>query len=174
VVADEVRALSIRSAASGQQMKATIDTIVQAINTAVSAVEDNTKTEIKMINSSEETIDEVANTFEELAIKLSTASAMMQDMANATQHKIGNVIVSLQFQDRVSQVVGSIDHSLKTVAIEIQQLDDRVKSDSHVSDLLDNWLQTLRASYTMSEQNDVHASGAINTHSSSEDDIELF
>ena len=76
----------------------------------------------------------------------------MRGQGNIIRADIENLLVNLQFQDRVSQIISVIDGDIK-------RLRDTLDSDAAVPGA-DEWLTDLKRLYTMDDQHDIHASKA--------------
>lgn len=91
---------------------------------------------------------------------------LQQQSANVAD-EIAQVLVALQFQDRVSQMLTLITRDLDKLQ---QQLDERQASSlsGHTLSPMvsDRWLQELSTAYTMPEQHAIHGG---NTHAKSDD-----
>ena len=70
---------------------------------------------------------------------------------------VENLLLNLQFQDRVSQIISVIDS-------DIQRLQDTVQNEQPIPPA-NEWLSELKVLYTMHEQHQVHATTAATTGS---------
>jgi methyl-accepting chemotaxis protein len=145
VIAKEIRHLSQVSAQAGKQitdrmanvtkmMKATIDVATKA------SVDDKLAIEL-----SGSVVQDVLGHVHELGAN----AEKMRGQGNIIRSDIENLLVNLQFQDRVSQIISVIDGDIK-------RLMDAIESESAVPGA-DEWLSDLRRLYTMNDQHQVHA-----------------
>ena len=80
--------------------------------------------------------------------ELSAESQAMLGQGNVIRANIEELIVSLQFQDRVNQVISVVDQDM---ALLRETLDTGARVPSP-----DEWLRALQARYTMREQRQSH------------------
>ena len=144
VVADEVRKLSTQSGATGTRIAAKVDHINRAMETALAQVQQSSTADMELINRSENTISQVLERFHGTA----DAELLLNENTEIKQN-IDDVLVSLQFQDRVSQILGH-------VTSDMARLGDAITSS--VPDA-DQWLVQLERTYTTLEQVQVHRGG---------------
>lgn len=163
VVADEVRKLSTMSGDSGKKISQRVEQINAAITSAAAASEQSAIRDAESVKHSEAVIGQVIARFHSAASRLTESSAILNDASIGIRDEISDVLVSLQFQDRVSQI---LSHTR----------DDMRKFEAHVSDNLnaekrtpidaEAWLDELSKTYTTTEQRKMH-SGADTAQSDS-------
>ena len=148
VIAKEIRHLSEVSAKTGKQITdrmAQVSTIMTATVEAAShtAVQDHAAIEL-----SGSVVRDVLAHVQALA----DGSEAMRAQGNVIRSDIENLMVNLQFQDRVSQILSVVDQ-------DISRLIETVDADQGLP-APDAWLARLKASYTTMEQHQSHASPA--------------
>lgn len=163
VVADEVRKLSTLSAETGKRISQGAERINAAIASTVSASEQSVTRDAESVTHSESVIGQVIERFHGAASRLTDSSRILNEASMGIRDEISDVLVSLQFQDRVSQILSHIR-------------DDIRKFETHVNDCLDAgqctpideeaWLDELSKTYTTTEQRETHT-GANATQSAS-------
>jgi methyl-accepting chemotaxis protein len=163
VVADEVRKLSTLSAETGKRISQGAEQINAAIASTVSASEQSVTRDAESVTHSESVIGQVIERFHGAASRLTDSSRILNEASMGIRDEISDVLVSLQFQDRVSQILSHIR-------------DDIRKFEAHVNDCLDAgqctpidekaWLDELSKTYTTTEQRETHT-GANATQSAS-------
>jgi methyl-accepting chemotaxis protein len=163
VVADEVRKLSTLSAETGKRISQGAEQINAAIASTVSASEQSVTRDAESVTHSESVIGQVIERFHGAASRLTDSSRILNEASMGIRDEISDVLVSLQFQDRVSQILSHIR-------------DDIRKFEAHVNDCLDAgqcapidekaWLDELSKTYTTTEQREMHT-GANATQSAS-------
>lgn len=163
VVADEVRKLSTLSAETGKRISQGAEQINAAIASTVSASEQSVTRDAESVTHSESVIGQVIERFHGAASRLTDSSRILNEASMGIRDEISDVLVSLQFQDRVSQILSHIR-------------DDIRRFEAHVNDCLDAgqctpidekaWLDELSKTYTTTEQREMHT-GANATQSAS-------
>ncbi|WP_211208241.1 methyl-accepting chemotaxis protein [Leeia oryzae] len=105
VVADEVRKLSNLSGDTGRSITETTEVISKAINATFASAELSAANASSSIQASEASIHDVLADFEGVTTSLLGATDMLRDNSQQIQHQISELLVGLQFQDRVSQIL---------------------------------------------------------------------
>lgn len=169
VVADEVRKLSTLSGETGNKISQRVELVNAAIRSAIDASEQSAKRDSESVSHSEEVIGQVIERFRGAATRLTDSSHILQEASVGIRDEISDVLVSLQFQDRVSQILSHIR-------------DDMNKLESHLDACLNAnrcepidtkaWLDELLNTYTTSEQRDLHQGDGGTA--SSDSDITFF
>ena len=171
VVADEVRSLSQRSSDTGEQMIGKVDGICSAMDSAVNVTESQLDNEKLKSEESQQVIREVISKLDLIINQFADSSGLLKAHSIEITNEINDVLVSLQFQDRVAQI---LEHTKGEIArfslllanpTEIETIDKT------------SWLQEMSQGYTTSEQRDLHASSTSDSAYSqgeSDDEIEFF
>ncbi|HEX5357562.1 MAG TPA: methyl-accepting chemotaxis protein [Aquabacterium sp.] len=151
-IAKEIRSLSQSSAETASQITDRIARVTTIMTSTSDAATKATTHESAAITQSNKVVGEVLQHMRQL----SSDSESMRERGNVIRGNIEQLIVNLQFHDRVSQVISVVDGDMT-------RLRDSVESDSAIPDS-DEWLQQLKGHYTMKEQRQNHAPAtAINT-----------
>jgi len=153
VVADEVRKLSMMSSATGKKMTEKAETISAAIASAWQISEQSSAEDAKAVGKSEETIAMVLTQFSYAAISLANSADLLRKEGDAIRNEIGEVLVSLQFQDRNSQILAQVRDGLQQLNTHLQECgggDNDVRMDAQA------WLDDMRLRYATEEQRDIH------------------
>lgn len=149
VVADEVRKLSTQSGATGTKIAAKVDHINRAMESALSQVRQSSTADMELINRSEHTINAVLDRFQGTSQSMRADAEMLLGENTEIKHNIDEVLVALQFQDRVSQILAHVSGDMR-------KLGEKVESE--VPDA-SQWLTQLERTYTTLEQVQVHRGG---------------
>ncbi len=152
VVATEVRKLSTLSATTGKNITKKVEAINATIKAALDAAQKLSVNEAQMIDDSKAVIGRVIGEFQEVATELTGTVDQLGQESRIVEQNVNEVLVSLQFQDRVSQI---LDH----VHRDMEKLDGHLTHDEALPDQ-QQWLDALKASYTTLEQREVHSGGA--------------
>ncbi|HEV6968782.1 MAG TPA: methyl-accepting chemotaxis protein [Roseateles sp.] len=166
VVAQEVRVLSNRSAATGRQIGSRIESVDAAMTAILKAVEGYVAHDAELVCQSERSIAEVLGEFERVAGGLGNSAQLLQAEGDTLQAEIGQVLVDLQFQDRVSQILRQVIEDAERLHAAVLAASRRLQAGEPVEPLdADAWLETLRATYTTPEQQLLHRGGQAATPS---------
>jgi methyl-accepting chemotaxis protein len=162
VVADEVRKLSSMSGETGRKISETVNTVNAAIARTVQMSRHHAEQDTLTLADSERVVSQVIEHFRGTAQTIVRNSHDLQQQSANVADEIAQVLVALQFQDRVSQMLTLITRDLDKLQ---QQLDERQASSLSGHALTpmvsDRWLQELSTAYTMPEQHSIHGG---NTH----------
>jgi methyl-accepting chemotaxis protein len=153
VVADEVRKLSTRSSETGKKMTQKVGVINAAISMAIAETEKSSVKDAETVHSSDDTIKKVLARFSEEASILSEAAETLRKESSGIGAEISDVLVSLQFQDRVSQILSHVKNNMEKLHLHLvdrQKLTPRPSVDSKT------WLEEMEITYTTEEQRQIH------------------
>lgn len=153
VVADEVRKLSNMSGETGRKISVTVESVNKAIASTLQISEQYAKQDTEMVNSSEQIIGRVLGQFQSATSSLSDTSDRLREESVKANGEIEDVLVALQFQDRVSQVLTLICNDLEKLKEHIEECKHGVGGSSFDAR---TWLGELSQTYTMPEQHAVH------------------
>ena len=176
VVATEVRMLSMRSAETGKEITNRVGLISSAILAASQAAEQSSDAEDKSMQSAEGMIEAVLNEFREMTDALVQSSALLKQESIGIQGEVGQALVQLQFQDRVSQVMSHVRANMEQLLPLLRENRQRY-IDSGVLEPLDPDLlmHDLQKTYAMAEEHAVHSGARLAAPAASEaDEITFF
>jgi methyl-accepting chemotaxis protein len=153
VVAGEVRTLSQRSAETGRQIGATVATVNQVIAATLAVSRQYARQDAEVAAHAEQTIHSVLERFRGNAGGLSDATQLLRAESSLIRDDISDILVSLQFQDRSSQI-------LAQVGADIGKLSGVLAGTA--PGMLDaaTWLSEMERTYTTPEQHALHGGGA--------------
>ncbi len=172
VVATEIRGLSLRSRETATQMTDKVTSIRKSIESTVDTAETALSRSSEQLAETEESIDHVITKSREVIEQLQQSSRNLRDDADGVRKVIEQLIVELQFQDRVSQILTQVSSNLRELEQEISESRD---ADGHIRRLdfdADAWLAKMQASYTMLDQHRNHRGEEYKE--SKDSDIEFF
>jgi len=157
VVADEVRKLSTLSGNTGQKIGETVETVNGAIARTLELSQRHAERDTGTLNNSGQTIEQVIGAFGGTTRDVVERSDALANNASAVGGAISEVLVALQFQDRVSQMLGHIRDDqarLERLVVERRAL---AAAGQPLPPLdTQGWLTELARTYTMAEQVAVH------------------
>lgn len=173
VVADEVRKLSSLSSATGKNMTEKVNVINGAVNGAFAVAEKATKDDDGMMERAENSIKEVLSSFTVTVEDLARSKQAMQQEGQHIQQEIAEMLVSLQFQDRTSQILNQVNQSVEDLSVTITQVHaDQQKGQDFTDKDVRQWLTKMEKGYAMLEQRKNHGSSKAQQHVS--EDITFF
>ncbi|TXI91641.1 MAG: hypothetical protein E6Q34_07085 [Burkholderiaceae bacterium] len=148
VVADEVRKLSHLSAETGKRMGERVEHISQVMKVALSAADRSAIQDKRVLEVSGAVVRDVLSHVETMG----DAAEQMRHHGNVIRSDIEDLLVTLQFQDRISQILQVVKNDmskLEKTAAEFNQ--------GHFPETA-TWLEELQNTYTMHEEHKHHDS----------------
>ena len=157
VVAQEVRNLSSRSAETGRNISNRVGLISSAILAASQAAEQSSEHENRSMQSAEGMIETVLADFRSMTDALVQSSDLLKQESIGIQGEVGQALVQLQFQDRVSQVMAHVRENMELLPALLRENRVRYEADQ-VLEPLDPapLLHELQKTYAMAEEHAVH------------------
>ena len=151
VVADAVRELSRQSSETGKHIGAKIAAVTAAIETTLLAATQRARADEQSMHDADAAVAAILERFRTATASLGASSEILQRESSGIRNEVTDVLVSLQFQDRVSQMLGHIESDM-------QKLAAKACHGEPGAALLDvhAWLEELTHSYTTEEQRVVH------------------
>jgi methyl-accepting chemotaxis protein len=155
VVADEVRKLSDQSGALGKQIQLKVDAVNLATSTALSTAGQMSSQNESLMSGSQATIGSVVERFRNVVEGLSESSKEMAEGSLSVRGKVESVLVHLQFQDRMSQILGAVFNDIERLLSRLREQEKRIER-GEPPELFDSraWVEELERSYTTLEQHD--------------------
>lgn len=161
VVADEVRTLSSLSGNTGQRIGETVEIVNSAIHKTLAISQEYAKNDALTLNNASQVINGVISRFHESASGIVNHNEMMRSQSQAVAQDIAEVLVALQFQDRVSQMLSHVRGDLdKLFAHLLERNAQRLQGLTPPPLDTERWLKELAQTYTMPEQHAIHHGGA--------------
>jgi len=176
VVATEVRMLSMRSAETGKEITNRVGLISSAILAASQAAEQSSDAEDKSMQSAEGMIEAVLNEFRQMTDALVQSSELLKQESIGIQGEVGEALVQLQFQDRVSQVMAHVRENMERLPALLRENRAAYEA-SGVLEALDPelLLRELQKTYAMAEEHAVHSGARLAAPAAAEaDEITFF
>jgi len=157
VVADEVRKLSNLSSETGKKMTEKVGTINGAITSVIHETESSATKDAQSLTDAEGVIHGVLAQFNEVTTGLCESSQLLQQESNGIGEEISNQLISLQFQDRVSQILSHVRGSLEGLSAHLRQNQEERKAAGQFKQIdARAWLDEMERSYTTQEQRHNH------------------
>lgn len=172
VVADEVRSLSIQSGETGRQITETINSFTNSVDKTMKQATEAMDKELLLEQEGSATIKNVLESLEWMTKGMSESSEILKTESIQIVQEVNEVIISLQFQDRTSQILIHVVDALSELPKVIQEQMQLVVNGDATSLDVDKILNTIKLNYTTAEEVSLHDNLGANTDFS--DDIELF
>ena len=154
VVADAVRSLSNKSSETGQQMSAKVDIINNAITQLVQAASSSADQDSHSVAESENSIQRVLERFQNITGRLADSADLLKQESYGIRDEMTEVLVSLQFQDRVSQILSHVRDNMQALHDHLLQASQA--PDQAVGVDARQWLARMEATYATDEQRRLH------------------
>lgn len=173
VVADEVRKLSSLSSETGKKMSGTVDIISNAISSVFKIAESSAEHDVKSVANSEQIIQQVLENFTQVTSHLSDTAEQLQQESAGIRDELSDVLVSLQFQDRVSQILAHVRNNMDKLHQHLQQFKQDRAASIPIKHLdIKKWLADMEALYATQEQ--VYAHRGAESNTAAKDEITFF
>lgn len=157
VVADEVRKLSNLSGETGKRISEKTEIIATAIVATLQLAGEYAQQDDAVVKQGEVTIQNVVARFQAAALSLSEAADILHQESRGVRDEVTEVLVNLQFQDRVNQILGHVESDMKRF---LALLESRraALAGGVVPEPVDiaAWLADMERSYTTLEQHNNH------------------
>ena len=157
VVADEVRTLSTRSGETGWRIGKRIEQVNSTLQstldrTTAYAEEDNNR-----LSVSEASIEQVIDQFQQSGESILNSAQILEQESAGVQQSVEEVLVNLQFQDRVSQILSHVIGDMEKLMGAISDHEACLRHGAPVKPLdINEWMASIKKTYTTLEQVDVH------------------
>lgn len=115
VVADEVRDLSGRTSHFSQQIRSLMAAMQQSIHATEGAINQMAAQDMTFALTSKQDVELAMTGIEAFNTRTSQVVAELNDIAEAVEARAGQAIMSLQFQDMVTQLLGHVGQRLGAV-----------------------------------------------------------
>lgn len=174
VVAGEVRKLSANSGATGRQITETVDAVNRAIAATLETSKQYVVEDEALLQEAEVRIGGIVQGLRTAAEEVTEANETLRDESRAIGTDVDEVMVALQFQDRVSQLLQAVNRDLDKLSQHLSQNEQRSQSGEAPAAIdVESWLGDLAQTYTMPEQHNVHTDGSSSA-APADSDITFF
>ncbi|MDH5408676.1 MAG: methyl-accepting chemotaxis protein [Gammaproteobacteria bacterium] len=172
VVADEVRELSIQSGKAGEKIAEMVNTVNNAMHKALENAAEYSKEDLKSEMNSRELVDNVMNNMKGIVDGLSDSSSVLKETSLKIVQEINDILVSLQFQDRVSQILAHVDQSMTEFNNQLSEKKRKRMQGEFTNYNVESLLAEMEKGYTTNEQRIIHHGGEANAPGA--EDVEYF
>lgn len=149
VVAGEVRALSTKSAETGRRIIDRIDQVLHVIERTLGEAQRISQDDSNEVQRSEQRIQGVTQRMQDGLQQLQHEAESLRQRGLSIQADIVSMLVSFQYQDRMSQVLAVVSEDLRRLQAQAHAPPDELPSAAQ-------WLGRLASSYTMVEEYQAH------------------
>lgn len=146
VVAGEVRRLSLISAETGNTITSRVTEITNVVKETLRAAQKANANDRAMLLKSGNVVRDVLGHVQDLG----NAAETMRQQGEIIRNDVENLIVTLQYQDRVSQMLAVLERDINKL---IKTYEENLAFPDK-----DQWMQDLEKYYTMDDQHFNHAS----------------
>lgn len=162
VVAKEFRMLSTQSGDTGKRIAEKVSLISAAIIDTCSVVQESVKQEDGSMANAEATIGTVLAEFRNITDALLRSSTLLKNESVGIKSEIGEALVQLQFQDRVSQIMNHVKDNIEQLPDFLQQHRQQYEHSGNLLPLNAQALLTeLKNTYVMADQHVIHTGGKV-------------
>lgn len=158
VVANEVRDLSNKSGTAGMEMAEMAKVISTAITSAFEAANITAQQHEILEVDAKTTINDVMNIFKNITRELADTASILRESSEGIKHEVGESLVQLQFQDRVSQILSHVRDNISAFPACIKQGEQIYLEKGKL--LAIDWtglLSALETSYATAEERSNHS-----------------
>ncbi|MCP3292138.1 chemotaxis protein, partial [Aeromonas hydrophila] len=100
--------------------------------------------------------EQVLERFRMATTSLAESAALLQSESTGIHREISDVIVSLQFQDRVSQILGHVRQNMDSLNDHLISSRTRTHQSGPIQIDAESWLADMELSYATDEQRNIH------------------
>ena len=176
VVAKEVRVLSNESKDLSESMGQRIEIISAAIQSTLAVAEKSAAEDTQSVLEAVSTVETQLRGMREVSQGLYESSHILIEQNNGMREEIDDILVSLQFQDRVDQILSAVQKQMDDLQelfrAAARGMDGRSASGLGAFDK-NSYLEMMEATYSTSEQREIH-NGVDLSGASPEGDITFF
>ncbi len=157
VVADEVRQLATSANQSGQKIIQNAAEINNQVRMTIEQVERQSADEAARMEKSNEIIQSVIDRYQASEASISESANTIVDISDGIQSDINEALVSLQYQDRISQTLENMAANIARTSSSLETaFAAAISGDS--AQLADSfqWMEALKHEYTTSSEREIH------------------
>jgi methyl-accepting chemotaxis protein len=142
VVAAEVRKLSQRSAETGRQIAERVGQVSTIMGKTLAAAEASNAQDKLTVSMSGQIVEDVLKHVRNLG----ASADSMHAHGMVVRGEVENLLIAMQFQDRVSQMLHGVHDDMQRMHQTVQGLNENEVPDA------EQWMESLKKTYTMEDQ----------------------
>jgi len=169
VVADEVRKLSMQSNDTGKSMASAVEQIVGELESAAQRAQQLGQEEKALMGEASSSVTEVIQTYQHVTRELKDSQQTLSASGSHVRDEIQDVLVNLQFQDRISQILGHVTADMQRLETTLGSALAAPQDQPPPPPDTQGWLANLKRSYTTHEQHSLHSGGKAQGGGASEE-----
>jgi methyl-accepting chemotaxis protein len=174
VVAKEFRMLSTQSGNTGRHIAEKVSVISAAIVETCKVVREAVNLRDQRSHHTQHVIGRMLGEFKEITDALQHSSTLLKVESQCIQQNIGEALVQMQFQDRVSQIMTQVIKNIERLPIVLQEQQQLYAQTGALlppdpQDMLDEMKKT----YVMADQHIIHEGGQV-AAKAADTDISFF
>lgn len=158
VVADAVRKLSNQSGETGKRITEIIRSVDVAVSTTLGAAQKSASTDEQTVEHADVAMAAILERFQGATDGLRNSAELLRRESGGIQAEVADVLVSLQFQDRVSQMLTHVQNDMEKLERHVTEIHSSGSGGTRFD--VSSWLNDLAKTYTTEEQRIVHAGSA--------------
>lgn len=154
VVARETKKLSNHAATTSDSIKNLVADLSKQVRDTSTDITQKTEIDNKTFLQSQTRAKELLSNIEREHIRITNSLATTSELSSFLQRDISNAVLSMQFQDRVSQ---RVSHVISTMELLADDVDPQAKQllASEAKNRSDKWLSQIAKTYTMDSERQV-------------------
>ncbi len=172
VVADEVRSLSIQSGETGKQITEIVNKVTTSVDDTLVFATESMEKDLELEKQGANTVKTVLDSLQWITQGIVNSSEILKGESIGIIGEINGILVSLQFQDRTSQILQHVHQALNELAEKVQQDRQRIENGEQSSLDVDAILGVLEESYTTDEERQLHRGETVANND--DDALEYF
>lgn len=169
VVAGEVRQLSHQSGDTGKRIRELVDRVTRSMQDTLSQAKATSEQDIASVAAAENDIGNVLERLQGVTQNMRESAEILQQESQGIRYEIEDILVALQFQDRVSQIMASVTGSIRDCHGALEQA---IASHGQVPIDAEELLSAMRRTYTTREQRSKDT--GVGQSDANDDDITFF
>lgn len=156
VVAEEVRRLANQSGETGNTIVSQVNAINARIASVLKTAEVSAVNESELVQHADKALNETKSQYQLVTHTLNATSMLLLGIGNQTRDEINQVLVSLQFQDRVSQIIWHMEERLHALSEHVGgSREQRAVGADYLPDIA-KWMAEMEERYTTADQRHIH------------------
>lgn len=151
VVAQETKTLAGNAGTTSESIREMVADLGTALRETSAGLQSQNEKDSKIIAESEQTVSELLDSLAVSHNHMSKSLSEMSSISTQLGQDIAQAVMSLQFQDRVSQRIAHVCEALEFVSANLEPASENA-SPLAKQKRLEDWSQHVRSSYTMESE----------------------
>ncbi|MCP4074916.1 MAG: hypothetical protein GY744_01860 [Gammaproteobacteria bacterium] len=153
VVADEVRKLAYQSAETGNNIREKVDSIGDYMASTLSDAEHYAESSMQTTTNGKDTIENVFGCLTQMITHLDEDGGQLRDTGDKIRIEIDDVMHALQFQDRVSQILGHVMEDFDRLLGHVDTYTGQRQTNEQLTPLdMEGFVDEIANNYTTNEE----------------------